>query len=517
LYPYVSTVDQDREWLSRVAGDAQPVCLPREHRSRNSIKGKTSTTLTVSPTVLFKLLEIRKNQSLNVLERALLIEYDTTYSMAPTSWLETAPESRFSLANIPLGVATFPGSESPALATAVGDFALNLAVFASANGFSQLPDIQSHIDVFNQPTLNALAALGRRLSGAVRRYLQTILNADTPYPHLLKDNKDLQHKCITRLTQVQMHLPFNIGAFADFYGGMNHAYNSGSLFRGQNGALLPNYLHLPEAYNGRASSVFVSGTPVRRPWGQIVEDLSASEKQPIFVPCRTMDFELELGCFVCGGNEPFDNISIENAEDNIFGFVLLNDWSARDIQRWEYVPLGPFNGKNFATTISAWVVLADALEPFRKAGIQHPGTVLPYLQEKRKDFTYDLNLEVQLVADGIKSTITSTNASDGLVWSFPQMLAHQTITGCSLKAGDLMGSGTISGVTPSSQGCLLEQTLNGKRSIQLEGGKQRVWLEDGDEVILKAWAGNEDDGYVGFGDAAGILVPVHKHIGQAGW
>ncbi|KIW94105.1 fumarylacetoacetase [Cladophialophora bantiana CBS 173.52] len=434
--------------------------------------------------------------------------------MAPSSWIDIASDSRFSLANIPFGIATFPNSEKPTVAVAIGDYALNLAVFALRDGFSQLTEIQAQIGVFDQQSLNGLAALGRSLSGTVRRYLLNIFRADTPYPHLLKDNQELRNQCLVPLTQIRMHLPFQIGDFSDFYGGMNHAYNAGALFRGQNGALLPNYVHLPMAYHGRSSSIFVSGTPVRRPWGQIVEDITAAKKHPILAPCRSMDFELELGCFVCGGNQPFDNISIKEAENNIFGFVLLNDWSARDIQRWEYVPLGPFNGKNFATTISAWVVLADALEPFRKPGMKHPGTVLPYLQEQREAFTYDLNLEVQLVSGSTKraSTICSTNASDGLVWSFPQMLAHHTITGCTMRAGDLLGSGTISGLTTSSLGCLLEQTLNGKRPIQLEGGEQRAWLEDGDEVILKAWAGNEIDGYVGFGDAAGVLLSAHKQI-----
>ncbi|KIX94022.1 uncharacterized protein Z520_10359 [Fonsecaea multimorphosa CBS 102226] len=433
--------------------------------------------------------------------------------MAPTSWLDVASDSPFSLANIPFGVGIFPGHDKPSVAVAIGEYAMNLAVFASSGGFSQLADVQGHAEVFDQTALNTLAALGRRFSAIVRRFLQEILKETTPYPHLLKDNKDLQSRCLARLTEVDMRLPFNIGDFSDFYGGMNHAYNAGALFRGQNGALLPNYLHLPMAYHGRSSSIYVSGTPVRRPWGQIVEDLTAT-KHPIFVPCRTMDFELELGCFVCGGNKPFDNISIENAEENIFGFVLLNDWSARDVQRWEYVPLGPFNGKNFATTISAWVVLADALEPFRSPGMIHPGPLLPYLQEHRKDFTYDLKLEVQLRSGSTKrlSTICSTNAKDGLVWSFPQMLAHHTITGCNIRAGDLLGSGTISGESTSSLGCLLEQTLNGRRPIQLEGGEQRTWLEDGDEVILKAWAGDEQHGIVGFGNAAGVLLPAHKQI-----
>ncbi|KAJ9646093.1 hypothetical protein H2204_000755 [Knufia peltigerae] len=435
--------------------------------------------------------------------------------MAPASWLDVATDSRFSLANIPFGIATFPGSSKRVVTTAIGEYAFNLSVFASNNGFVHVAETQGQLEAFNEPTLNALASLGRRFCGAVRRSIQDILKFDTPHPDLLKNNHDLQRRCLSPLAEVQLHLPFEISGFSDFYGGMNHAYNAGALFRGQNGALLPNYVHLPMAYHGRSSSIFVSGTPVRRPWGQIVEDLRATEKKPIFVPCRTMDFELELGCFVCGGNAPFDSIPVDAAEEYIFGYVLLNDWSARDVQRWEYVPLGPFNGKNFATTISAWVVLADALEPFRKPGMQRPPNstpLLPYLQERRDDFSFDLNLEVELVSGATKhkSTLCSTNAADGLVWSFPQMLAHHTVTGCPMKAGDLLGSGTISGLTTSSLGCLLEQTLNGTQPIQLEGQEQRTWLEDGDEVILKAWAGDKSTGYIGFGDAAGVLLPAHK-------
>lgn len=429
--------------------------------------------------------------------------------MSPSSWLDIDSTSRFSLANIPFGIATFPGSKKRAIAIAIGAYALNVAVFSDHEGFYHDNDIRKHSIVFGEPNLNAMAALGRTFAGTVRHYLQDILKQDTPYPESLRDNVTLRTKCLVPLQDVQMHLPFEIRGFSDFYGGINHAYNAGALFRGQNGALLPNYLHLPCAYHGRPSSIFVSGTSVRRPWGQVLDDA-----KPILAPCRTLDFELELGCFVCGGNDPFVPIPIEEADEHIFGFVLLNDWSARDVQRWEYVPLGPFNGKNFATTISAWVVLADALEPFRKAGLKHPGPLLPYLQEQRKDFTYDLNLEVQLVSGRTKkkSIIASTNAADGLVWSFPQMLVHHTITGCPMQAGDLLGSGTISGVTASSLGCLLEQTLNGKRSIKLEGDEERTWLEDDDVVILRAWAGNEREGYVGFGDAVGVVLPAHEQV-----
>lgn len=416
------------------------------------------------------------------------------------------------MSNIPFGCGIVPGSEAASVLVAIGGYGLDLAKFASSGGFSSLEEIQHSLEVFQKPTLNAFAKLGKPITGNVRKYLQEVLAVDTPYPHILKNDGDLQRECLVALGDIQMQLPFEIGSFSDFYGGMNHAYNAGALFRGQNGALLPNYLHLPMAYHSRTSTIYVSGTPIRRPWGQIVEDMTAKDKGPIFTPCRTMDFELELGAFVCGSNEPFSNIPISEAEKHIFGFVLLNDWSARDIQRWEYVPLGPFNGKNFATTISAWVVLADALEPFRKAGMTNPGKLLPYLRESREDSTYDLRLEVDLVSNRTKqcTRICSTNASDGLVWSFPQMLAHHTITGCVMRDGDLLGSGTISGTTRTSLGCLLEQTENGKEALSLKGGERRIWLEDGDEVILKASAGDQETGLVGFGDAAGVILPARE-------
>ena len=432
--------------------------------------------------------------------------------MAPQSWLQVAQDSPFSLSNIPFGCGIVPSSEEASVLVAIGDYGLDLAKFASSGGFSPVENINHSHEVFGQPTLNALAKLGKSFTSNVRKYIQKVLAVDTPFPHVLKDKIDLQRECLIPLSEVQMCLPFNIGSFSDFYGGMNHAYNAGALFRGQNGALLPNYLHLPMAYHSRTSTIYVSGTPIRRPYGQIVEDMTSKDKVPIFSPCKTLDFELELGAFVCGSNEPFSNIPISEADKHIFGFVLLNDWSARDIQRWEYVPLGPFNGKNFATTISAWVVLADALEPFRKAGMKHPGRLLPYLQENREDFTYDLRLGVDLVSNRTKqrTTICSTNASDGLVWSFPQMLAHHTITGCVMKDGDLLGSGTISGTTRSSLGCLLEQTQNGKETLSLKGDEQRSWLEDGDEVILTASAGSLEGGLVGFGEAAGVVLPARE-------
>lgn len=318
--------------------------------------------------------------------------------MGLKSWLPISPKSHFSIANIPFGIITSPLSEVPAPAVAIGDRALNLAVFSAHNGFSGLPLIHPNLSVFSQPTLNSFAALGRSIHGEVRRYLQNIFSEDTAYPQVLKTNQVLQNAALFHLREVRNHLPLHIGDYTDFYAGRNHAYNVGVLFRGAKNALQPNYTHLPVGYHGRASSIVVSETPIRRPWGQILEDPTAETKVPIFAPCRRLDMELELGAFVCQANQMGEPIQIEKAEDSLFGVVLMNDWSARDIQAWEYVPLGPFNSKNFATTISSWVVLADALEPFLTRGLDNETELLPYLRERRKENVYDINLEVDLTS-----------------------------------------------------------------------------------------------------------------------
>lgn len=318
--------------------------------------------------------------------------------MVLKSWLLIPPKSHFSLANIPFGIITSPLSKVPAPAIAIGDHALDLAVFSAHDGFSGLPLIHPFLSVFSQPTLNSFAALGRYVHREVRRYLQDVFSEDTPHPQVLKTNEALQNAALFHLGEVRNHLPLSIGAYTDFYAGRNHAYNVGVLFRGAENALQPNYTHLPVGYHGRASSIVVSETPIRRPWGQILENSTAEAKVPTFAPCQRLDMELELGAFVCQANQMGERIRIEKAEDSLFGVVLLNDWSARDIQAWEYVPLGPFNSKNFATTISPWVVLADALEPFLTKGLENGTELLPYLREKRKENVYDINLEVDLTS-----------------------------------------------------------------------------------------------------------------------
>lgn len=319
--------------------------------------------------------------------------------MPQASWLSIAPSSHFSLANIPFGIISTRSDPSHRPAIAIGDYALDLRSFAAAGGFSAAdPSIQNHADVFSSSTLNAFAALGRPVHRQVRSYLQSVFAADTPHPGILRDNASLRQSALLPLTEVTNHLPLAIGDYTDFYAGKHHAYNVGVLFRGPANALQPNYTHLPVAYHGRASSVVVSGTPIHRPWGQILPDPKAEPKIPALAPSKRLDIELELGMFVARENELGTPIPVDEAEDYIFGYVLLNDWSARDIQAWEYVPLGPFTAKNLGTSISPWVVLADALEGCKTAGIANETELLPYLKEKTTGNRLGIDLEVDIIS-----------------------------------------------------------------------------------------------------------------------
>jgi len=316
------------------------------------------------------------------------------------SWVpDVGPKSDFSLANIPFGIVTTPDDPNPHAAVAIGSSVLDLKVLSSHTDFAQVfPSLKDHLDVFAQASLNAFAALGRPVHREVRTALKDLLSEATAQPGFLKDNEDLRSRAIIPQRKVKMHLPMQIGDYTDFYAGYHHAYSVGVMFRGPQNALQPNYTHLPVGYHGRASSVVVSRTSIRRPWGQLLLDPAAEPKAPVTGPSRRLDFELELGCFLATPNAMGEPIPIAEAEDHIFGYVLLNDWSARDVQTWENVPLGPFNSKNFATTISAWVVLADALEPFHTEAIENSTPIQPYLREERKDAVFDINLEVELTS-----------------------------------------------------------------------------------------------------------------------
>jgi len=316
----------------------------------------------------------------------------------------------------------------------------------------------------------------------------------------LRDNAGLRTSVLVPQSEATMHLPAEIGDYTDFYSSREHATNVGTMLRGADKALMPNWLHLPVAYHGRSSSLVVSGTDIRRPKGQFKPD---NADAPLFGPSRSLDFELETGVIVGPGNAIGQPIPISQAEDHLVGMVLVNDWSARDIQAWEYVPLGPFLAKNFATSISPWVVPLEALEPFRTAGPKQDPEPLPYLRQSGSH-TFDIRLEARLLTEA--HTITVTNFKY-LYWSMAQQLAHHTVNGCNLRPGDLLASGTVSGPMPDSLGCLLELTWRGSRPLTLPSGEQRTFLQDGDRVTLTGWC--QGAGYrVGFGEVTGKILPA---------
>lgn len=315
-----------------------------------------------------------------------------------STWVpDVSPDSPFSIANIPFGIISTPSDPAPHAAVAIESHVLDLKVLATHEKFTEIfPVLKDNKHVFSEPTLNAFAALGRAVHRDVRNTIQQLLSAETTHPEVLRDNDELRQKALLPRRSVKTHLPMSIGDYTDFYAGYHHAYGVGAMFRGPKDALQPNYTHLPVGYHGRASSIVVSGTPIRRPNGQILLDPTAEVKQPITGPSRRLDMELELGCIIGKPNRMGEPIKVTEAEDHIFGYVLLNDWSARDIQMWEYIPLGPFNSKNFATTISPWVVLADALEPFRTKAIENNTAIQDYLKDGRQDSVFDIELEIDI-------------------------------------------------------------------------------------------------------------------------
>ncbi|HQY88986.1 MAG TPA: fumarylacetoacetase, partial [Tepidisphaeraceae bacterium] len=317
------------------------------------------------------------------------------------------------------------------------------------------------------------------------------------------DNKELRSRAFVAQRDVRMLLPAAIGDYTDFYSSREHATNVGIMFRGKENALMPNWLHLPVGYHGRASSIVVSGTDLHRPMGQTKADEAAA---PTFGPSKSVDFELEMGFFIGPGNSLGESISTHRAMDHIFGMVLVNDWSARDIQKWEYVPLGPFLAKNFGTSISPWIVTMDALEPFRKNGPEQEPQPLPYLQAPQPS-AYDIHLEVTLQPKDARPTRISTSNFRNLYWSMSQQLAHHTINGCNLQAGDLLASGTISGPTPDSYGSMLELAWKGTKPIDVGDGQTRTSIQDFDRITMSGWC--EGEGYrVGFGEVTGRILPA---------
>ncbi|KAH0954473.1 hypothetical protein HN011_011212 [Eciton burchellii] len=415
------------------------------------------------------------------------------------SFIEYSSDCDFPIENLPYGVFSTKNNPEKKIGVAIGDKILNLNAIANYFDGPLLKDKQ---DVFRCDYLNNFMSLGRPAWLEARSKLQELLSADN---HTLQNAK-IQSKVFVAQEDAIMHLPAKIGDYTDFYSSINHATNIGIMFRGKENPLLPNWKHLPVAYHGRASSIVVSGTPIRRPYGQMLPVDGAS---PVFGPCRLMDFELEVGTFIGGPPTNLgDTIPASKAYDYIFGMVLMNDWSARDIQKWEYVPLGPFGSKNLGTTISPWVVTMEALENFKISNTVQDPTPFPYLQHENF-CNFDIKLEVDIkTTSGVKTTICQSNFKY-MYWSPQQQLAHQTITGCNINPGDLIASGTISGDKANSYGCMLELSWKGTNPIALKDGTTRKFLEDGDEVILRGFC--VGDGYrVGFGSCAGKLLPAQN-------
>jgi fumarylacetoacetase len=410
------------------------------------------------------------------------LSLDETHDPSLKSWVESAnaPDSDFPIQNLPFCVFRH-GRAAPRVGVGIGDSILDV------------PDYQS---------VNALMEPGRAAASELRLKLSRVLRSDNPYP---------PRALLFPASECTLLLPVEIGGYSDFYASIFHATNVGSMFRPDN-PLLPNYKYVPIGYHGRASSIVVSGTPVHRPSGQLQEGTSA----PVFAPSRQLDYECELGCFVGRGNELGRPVSIEEAEDHLFGVCLLNDWSARDIQRWEYQPLGPFLAKSFATTISPWVVTFDALEPFRVPRFSRlPGDPqpLPYLDcgRDRECGGIALTIEVwfstaAMRAQGIAPIRLSRAAFEQMYWTPAQLLAHHTSNGCNLRTGDLLGSGTISGPGKDERGSMLEVTWRGTGPLVLPTGESRKFLEDGDEVILRGQAERAGARRIGLGECRGIVM-----------
>ena len=421
----------------------------------------------------------------------------STVDSTLTSFIDIASDSDFSIHNLPYGIFSDTADGKRRAGVAIGKQVLDLAVIEAAGLLS--------LDggpYFDKPTLNAFIDSGRNNWTQARKTIQMLLSSDND---ALRDSQDLQKKALFKQADVTMHLPVQVPGFTDFYSSKEHATNVGTMFRDPSNALLPNWTEMPVGYNGRASTVVVSGTDIVRPSGQLKPN---ADDRPIFSACKRLDFELETAFVVGKGNDIGQPIAVDEAFDHIFGMVLLNDWSARDIQKWEYVPLGPFNAKTFASEVSPWIVTMDALAPFKTACPTQEPKPLAYLDEKATDNSFDINLSVELLPeDSDSATVVCETNFKYMYWSMAQQLTHHTITGCKVEVGDMMGSGTISGPTPDSYGSMLEIAWNATKPVTLTGGATRSFIEDGDTIIMKGYS--EKDGIrVGFGEVRGKVLPA---------
>lgn len=454
------------------------------------------------------------------------------------SWIEVSSDSDFPIQNLPFGIFSPPQELIakrdkaqdilPRVGVAIGDQVLDLLELKKTGVFNAL---NFDTNVFAKSSLNDFIALGKKTTNAVRDRISKLLEERNPE---LRDDEKTRKKVLHNLKDVQMHLPVQIGDYTDFYSSMEHARNVGTMFRDPANALLPNWKHLPVGYHGRASSIVVSGTDFHRPKGQMKAPAPANSpeggeqqgvKQPdeiIFGPTKQLDFELEMAFIIGKETKLGESITTKNAEEYIFGMVLFNDWSARDIQAWEYVPLGPFLGKNFCSSVSPWVVTMEALEPFRVEGFKQEPEVLPYLKYDGNK-NYDINLEVYIdqtpalergnaqapFRDGANGTLVSQSNFKYMYWNMAQQLAHHTVNGCNIRIGDLMASGTISGPTPDSYGSMLELSWKGTKPLKLHDGSERTFINDNDTVIIRGYSEKEGT-RIGFGEIKGKVLPALK-------
>lgn len=412
------------------------------------------------------------------------------------SWVSVPANSDFPIQNLPFGIVK-SDNLSPRPASRIGDMVIDLKSLFVLGYLENLP---FELSDFESPVLNPMMKRGKKAIRDLRNRLSKLF--DSNHQDLAKNEHHVAQVLLS-IDQVTMCMPVQIGDYTDFYSSREHATNVGMMFRDPANALLPNWLWLPVGYHGRASSVIISGEPVRRPKGQIKPN---PEEPPIYAPCRNLDFELETAFITFDGKPLGDQISTAEAEDFIFGMVLFNDWSARDIQTWEYVPLGPFLAKNFASSISPWIVTLDALQPYKTFTPEQDPKVLEYLQFEGQ-LSYDIQLEVYIQPENAEETKICTSNFKYMYWNMAQQLAHHTVNGCNIRCGDLMGSGTISGPTPDSYGSMLELAWKGTKPLPMNDGTERKFIQDGDTVIMRGFS-NNGTVRIGFGEVTGKVLPA---------
>lgn len=413
------------------------------------------------------------------------------------SWIDVPDGSDFPIQNIPFGIIE-KSNGKVRCASRIGNYAIDLYAMAKLGYFDNLMGIKKK--VFRQESLNDFIALGQPTWRAVRERISDLFEKDNTH---IRENIEAKSKILVHIDEVKMKMPVRVGDYTDFYSSIEHATNVGKMFRDPDNALLPNWKHIPVGYHGRSSSIVVSGTDIHRPNGQTKADDAAA---PTFGPSRLFDFELEMAFITGGSTKLGDPIPVDKAEDYIFGMVVFNDLSARDIQKWEYVPLGPFLGKNFGSVITPWIVTLDAMEPFRVDGPKQYPAVLPYLKSSGKK-NYDINLEVAIQPENGNENRVCLSNFKYMYWNMCQQLAHHTVNGCNIKIGDMYGSGTISGPTPDSYGSMLEISWKGTRPFKMDDGSERKFINDMDTIVMRGWS--ERDGIrIGFGDCLTKVLPA---------